>query len=43
MYFCRFGEIVVMLVFGILVLLWIFCDILGFGGWKVLFRENFNG
>lgn len=38
-----FGEIVVMLVFGTLALLWIFRDIPGFGGWKVLFRENSNG
>lgn len=38
-----FGEVVVMLLFGALALLWIFRDIPGFGGWKVIFKEDTNG
>ncbi|XP_078337687.1 Na(+)/citrate cotransporter-like isoform X2 [Crassostrea virginica] len=39
----KFGEILVMIMFGVLALLWIFRDIPGFGGWKVLFREDSKG
>ncbi|XP_061189816.1 Na(+)/citrate cotransporter-like isoform X2 [Saccostrea echinata] len=38
----KFGEVVVMVLFGILAALWIFRDIPGFGGWKVLFKEDIN-
>lgn len=41
--FIRFAEVEVMILFGALALLWIFRDIPGFGGWKLLFTEDSKG